>query len=186
MIVDRGGSLALMSLLHVLAATCLFKHPKHLPDFFHIMVYMFGAVGLSTINSIVLATELILKAGKGVRNIEDLCTIVLPLETLSVSAWLILQIYDACSLPLEDLQVEWRKTDTDYLVSLFQQGKSRPDLQTQVFRDRAEFFPDEVPKGNFSILLKNVVKDDVGVYRCQVNTTQDTGQVIMEIKEIGM
>ncbi|KAI5108459.1 hypothetical protein C0J45_2053 [Silurus meridionalis] len=32
-------------------------------DFFHIMVYMFGAVGLSTINSIVLATELILKAG---------------------------------------------------------------------------------------------------------------------------
>ncbi|XP_046732672.1 uncharacterized protein LOC124403113 isoform X1 [Silurus meridionalis] len=92
---DRGGFLALMPLLHVLAATCLFKHPKHLPDLLHIMVYMFGAVGLSTINSIVLATELILKEGKGVRNIEDLCTIVLPLETLFVSAWLILQIYDA-------------------------------------------------------------------------------------------
>ncbi|XP_046721735.1 junctional adhesion molecule-like isoform X2 [Silurus meridionalis] len=88
------------------------------------------------------------------------------------------------SLPLEDLQVEWRKMDSDSVVSLFQQGKSRPDLQTQVFRDRAGFFPDEVSKGNFSILLKNVVKENAGVYRCQVNTTQDTGEVIMEIKEI--
>ncbi|KAI5108454.1 butyrophilin-like protein 2, partial [Silurus meridionalis] len=70
------------------------------------------------------------------------------------------------SLPLEDLQVEWRKMDAGSVVSLFQQGKSRPDLQTQVFRDRAGFFPDEVSKGNFSILLKNVVKEDAGVYRC--------------------
>ncbi|KAI5108457.1 butyrophilin subfamily 2 member A2-like, partial [Silurus meridionalis] len=72
------------------------------------------------------------------------------------------------SLPLEDLQVEWRKLDTDSLVSLFQQGKSRPDLQSQVFRDRADFFPDKVSKGNFSISIENVAKEDAGVYRCQV------------------
>ncbi|KAI5611677.1 hypothetical protein C0J50_1318, partial [Silurus asotus] len=96
----------------------------------------------------------------------------------------LLPCFTESSLPLEDLQVEWRKMDTNSVVSLFQQGKSRPDLQTQVFRDRAEFFPDEVSKGNFSILLKNVVKEDAGVYRCQVNTTQDTAEVIMEMKEI--
>ncbi|KAG7334453.1 hypothetical protein KOW79_002860 [Hemibagrus wyckioides] len=58
-----SGYLALMPLVHVLAAICLFKHPKYLPDFLHVMIYMFGAVGLSTLNAIVLATELILKAG---------------------------------------------------------------------------------------------------------------------------
>ncbi|KAI5108451.1 butyrophilin-like protein 2, partial [Silurus meridionalis] len=69
---------------------------------------------------------------------------------------------------VEDLQVEWRKMDSDSVVSLFQQGKNRPDLQSQVFRDRAVFFSNEVSKGNFSILLKNLVEDDVGVFRCQV------------------
>ncbi|KAI5108453.1 hypothetical protein C0J45_2047 [Silurus meridionalis] len=64
-------------------------------EVFHIMVYMFGAVGLSAVNAIVLATELILKAGKGARTIEDLRVIVLPFETVFVFAWLTLQIYNA-------------------------------------------------------------------------------------------
>ena len=32
-------------------------------DFLHMMIYMFGAVVLSTVSAIALATELILKAG---------------------------------------------------------------------------------------------------------------------------
>ncbi|XP_060781240.1 uncharacterized protein LOC132889092 isoform X2 [Neoarius graeffei] len=92
---DHAGYLALIALVHVLAAACLFKHPKYLPGLLHTMTYMFGAVGLSTINAIALATELILKAVKGTRNIEDLRVIVLPLETVFLIAWLALQIYDA-------------------------------------------------------------------------------------------
>ncbi|XP_058242080.1 uncharacterized protein LOC131351013 [Hemibagrus wyckioides] len=91
---DRSGYLALIPLVHVLTAICLFRHPKYLPDFLHVMIYMFGAVGLSSINAIVLATELILKAGKGLRTLGDLRVVVLPLETLYFSAWLALQIYD--------------------------------------------------------------------------------------------
>ncbi|XP_060727717.1 uncharacterized protein LOC132846928 [Tachysurus vachellii] len=87
-------------------------------------------------------------------------------------------------LPLEGLQVEWRKTDSDSLVGLFQQGKSRPDLQSQGFRGRVDFFPHELTKGNFSILLKNVVEEDTGGYRCKVNTTQDSSEVIMEVSNI--
>ncbi|XP_053476307.1 uncharacterized protein LOC128605161 isoform X2 [Ictalurus furcatus] len=92
---ERAGYLALTPLIHVLAATCLFKHPKRLPGYFHIMVYMFGAVGLSAVNAIALTTELILKAGNGARTIGDLRVIVLSLETVFISAWLALQIYNA-------------------------------------------------------------------------------------------
>ncbi|XP_047668831.1 uncharacterized protein LOC113655243 isoform X2 [Tachysurus fulvidraco] len=92
---DLNGYLALIPLIHVLTATCLFKHPKYLPDFLHMMIYMFGAVVLSTVSAIALATELILKAGKGARSIGDLRVIVLPLETVFCSAWLMLQIYDS-------------------------------------------------------------------------------------------
>ncbi|XP_060727296.1 uncharacterized protein LOC132846619 isoform X2 [Tachysurus vachellii] len=87
-------------------------------------------------------------------------------------------------LPLEGLQVEWRKTNSDSLVGLFQQGKSRPDLQSQGFRGRVDFFAHELTKGNFSILLKNVVEEDAGGYRCKVNTAQDSSEVIMEVSNI--
>ncbi|KAG7334452.1 hypothetical protein KOW79_002859 [Hemibagrus wyckioides] len=87
-------------------------------------------------------------------------------------------------LPLEGLQVEWRKKDSDSLVSLFQQGKSRPDLQSQVFKGRVDFFQDELLKGNFSILLKNVLLEDAGGYRCKVNTSQGFTEVMMEVRNI--
>ncbi|KAM9477727.1 uncharacterized protein Hap1MRO34_010506 isoform 2-T2 [Clarias gariepinus] len=92
---DRAGSLALMPLVQVLVATCFFKHPKVLPDFIHIVIYMFGAVGLSIVNAIALATELILKTEAGARTIEDLRLIVLPFEMVSLFAWLTIQIYSA-------------------------------------------------------------------------------------------
>ncbi|XP_017319044.2 uncharacterized protein LOC108263096 isoform X1 [Ictalurus punctatus] len=92
---ERAGYLALTPLIHVLAAACLFKHPKRLPGYFQTMVYMFGAVGLSTVNAIALTTELILKAGNGARTIGDLRVIVLSLETVFISAWLALQTYNA-------------------------------------------------------------------------------------------
>ncbi|XP_053088314.1 uncharacterized protein LOC113541944 [Pangasianodon hypophthalmus] len=92
---DAAGYMTLLVFAHILASTCLFKHPKYLPYFLHIMIYMFGAVGLSIVNAIALATELILTAEKGARTIGDLRVIVFSLETTFVSAWLTLQLYDA-------------------------------------------------------------------------------------------
>ncbi|KAM9477258.1 uncharacterized protein Hap1MRO34_010118 isoform 2-T2 [Clarias gariepinus] len=91
---DRVGSLALTPLLHVLVATCFCKHPKVSPDFLHIVIYMFGAVGLSIVNAIALATELILKEEGGAQN-TDLRLIVLPFEIVFLFAWLTLQVYNA-------------------------------------------------------------------------------------------
>ncbi|XP_046721762.1 uncharacterized protein LOC124396631 isoform X2 [Silurus meridionalis] len=70
----------------------IFREEK---DLLHIMVYMFGAVGLSSVNAIALASELILKAETGARTIGDLRVIVFSLETVFLSTWLTLQIYSA-------------------------------------------------------------------------------------------
>ncbi|XP_048048474.1 butyrophilin-like protein 2 [Megalobrama amblycephala] len=65
--------------------------------------------------------------------------------------------------------VSWKKTDEDdILVLLYQDNKALPDLSNEQYRDRVEFFTDEIPKGNFSLRLKNVGTRDKGVYMCQV------------------
>ncbi|XP_072534730.1 uncharacterized protein [Salminus brasiliensis] len=93
---DGKGYMALTALLHVSAATSLFKHPDDLPNIPHCVIYIFGAVGLNTVNSIALVLELCLKAGSGARTVEDLRVIVLPSETLFIAGWLVLQIYGVC------------------------------------------------------------------------------------------
>ncbi|KAL7876949.1 hypothetical protein SRHO_G00035920 [Serrasalmus rhombeus] len=96
----------------------------------------------------------------------------------------LLPCFSQSPLPLEGLQVEWRKADSESLVILFQQGEVRPDHQSQPFRDRVHLFPDEISKGNFSILLNNVVRNDTGVYRCKVSTTQESSETEVELKDI--
>ncbi|KAL7889289.1 hypothetical protein AOLI_G00015470 [Acnodon oligacanthus] len=93
----------------------------------------------------------------------------------------LLPCFSRIPLPLEGLQVEWRKAGSESLVILFQQGENRPDLQSQSFRDRVHLFPDEISKGNFSILLNNVIRNDTGVYRCKVSTTQESSETEVEL-----
>ncbi|KAK7174270.1 hypothetical protein R3I93_001465 [Phoxinus phoxinus] len=71
----------------------------------------------------------------------------------------------------EDIEeVSWRKTDEDgdILVLLYQNNEAFPDSSDERYRDRVEFFADEIPKGNFSFRLKSVRTEDKGVYMCQV------------------
>ncbi|XP_036427992.1 uncharacterized protein LOC118809112 isoform X1 [Colossoma macropomum] len=58
----------------------------------HAIVYMLGAVGLSFVNSIALAVELILKARNGERTVEDLRVILIPSESVFAIGCLMLQI----------------------------------------------------------------------------------------------
>ncbi|KAI4881934.1 hypothetical protein NFI96_034125 [Prochilodus magdalenae] len=94
---------------------------------------------------------------------------------------LLLPCFSQSPLPLKDLQVEWTKTDSEALVIVFQQGESRPHLQSQSFRDRVHLFPEEIHKGNFSISLNDVVSTDAGVYRCRVSTTQASSETEVEL-----
>ncbi|XP_042565328.1 butyrophilin-like protein 2 [Clupea harengus] len=88
-------------------------------------------------------------------------------------------------LPLDDLEVEWRRTDSKALVHLFQEGESRPESQSDAYRDRAHFFTErEIAKGNYSLLLRNVTTDDAGIYSCGVYTNEETGEIAVEIEAI--
>ncbi|KAL0199330.1 hypothetical protein M9458_007870, partial [Cirrhinus mrigala] len=73
-------------------------------------------------------------------------------------------------IPSEDLEVSWMKTDEDedIMVLLYQNNEASPEASVERYRDRVEFFTDEIPKGNFSLRLKSVIFEDKGVYMCEV------------------
>ncbi|XP_073695289.1 uncharacterized protein [Garra rufa] len=87
-------------------------------------------------------------------------------------------------LPLEDLEVEWRRTDSDILVHLFQDGESRAESQHQDYQYRAHFFTKEIQRGNFSHRLDNLRAKDEGEYTCTVYSQQESGETVVEIKDV--
>ncbi|XP_023697609.2 uncharacterized protein [Paramormyrops kingsleyae] len=105
-----------------------------------------------------------------------------------LTAWLggavLLPCFVDRPLPLKELQVDWRRTDSDTIVHLFQDGQSRPESQGDAYRDRAHFFSQEIPKGNFSLLLDGVRTADAGVYECVVYTEQEHHETRVEIQEL--
>ncbi|KAF4107030.1 uncharacterized protein LOC131549756 isoform X2 [Onychostoma macrolepis] len=85
-------------------------------------------------------------------------------------------------LLMEDLEVEWRRTDSKALVHLYQDGESRAEAQQQDYRDRAHFFTDQIQHGNFSLCLDNLRAEDEGRYTCRVYSQQDSGETVVQIK----
>uniref|UniRef100_A0A8C1LLX4 Ig-like domain-containing protein n=1 Tax=Cyprinus carpio TaxID=7962 RepID=A0A8C1LLX4_CYPCA len=85
-------------------------------------------------------------------------------------------------LVMEDLKVEWSRTDSGTLVHLYQDGESRPEVQQQDYHDRAHFFTDQIQHGNFSLRLDNLRAEDEGRYTCRVYSQQDSGETVVRIK----
>ncbi|XP_037399831.1 butyrophilin subfamily 2 member A2-like [Pygocentrus nattereri] len=104
--------------------------------------------------------------------------------TVELGGSVMLPCYVETPIPLEELEVEWKRADSEALVHLFQDGESRPEAQDQAYSGRASFFTEEVERGNFSLLLTNLTTKDAGVYNCFVYSQQETGQTSVEIKEI--
>ncbi|ROK15814.1 Selection and upkeep of intraepithelial T-cells protein 8 [Anabarilius grahami] len=86
--------------------------------------------------------------------------------------------------PVEELKVEWKKTGEEAYMHLFQNGEVRPEAQYPSYRDRAHFFPEQIFKGNFSILLENITVKDTGIYRCVVYFDQDVGEIPVTIQHV--
>ncbi|XP_051745037.1 uncharacterized protein LOC127509873 [Ctenopharyngodon idella] len=94
----------------------------------------------------------------------------------------ILPCYVDGPLLMEDLEVEWRRRDSETLVHLFQDGESRPEAQQQDYQDRAHFFTEHIKDGNFSLRLDNLRAEDEGEYTCTVHHQQESGETVVEIK----
>uniref|UniRef100_A0A8C1LS28 Ig-like domain-containing protein n=1 Tax=Cyprinus carpio TaxID=7962 RepID=A0A8C1LS28_CYPCA len=85
-------------------------------------------------------------------------------------------------LSVEGLEVEWRRTDPETLVHLYQDGESRTESQQQDYQDRAHFFTDQIQHGNFSLRLDNLRAEDEGQYKCKVYVQQESGETVVQIK----
>ncbi|XP_056609737.1 uncharacterized protein LOC130426812 isoform X2 [Triplophysa dalaica] len=85
---------------------------------------------------------------------------------------------------LKDLEVEWKRSDSQTLIHLYQDGDIRPDFQNEDYHDRAHFFTEDIKQGNFSLLLKNVRQEDEGQYTCTVHSGQESGETVVEIKDV--
>ncbi|XP_073799765.1 butyrophilin subfamily 2 member A1-like [Danio rerio] len=94
----------------------------------------------------------------------------------------VLPCYVDEALPVEDLEVEWRRADSETLVHLYQDGESQAEVQQQDYHDRAHFFTEEIQHGNFSLRLDNLTAQDEGEYRCTVHSQQDSGEAVAQIK----
>ncbi len=77
------------------------------------------------------------------------------------------------SLLQKSLKVEWRRTDSETLVHLYQDGESRPKKQHKDYHQRAHFITEKIKDGNFSIRLEKVRAGDAGKYTCKVYSDQD-------------
>ncbi|KAI1885387.1 hypothetical protein AGOR_G00219610 [Albula goreensis] len=69
---EHAAWVCLIAFMFILTVTAGFKHRSNLPGVPQICVYCFGAAGLPIVNCVALATELIQKAYKGERTVEDL------------------------------------------------------------------------------------------------------------------
>ncbi|XP_055026565.2 uncharacterized protein [Misgurnus anguillicaudatus] len=97
---------------------------------------------------------------------------------------LILPCYVETPLALDELEVEWKRTDEQILVHLFQNGEVRPESQYQSYRGRVHFVSDQISKGNFSIVLENITVADTGIYECVVYSHKDVGKISAQIQRV--
>ncbi|XP_059355053.1 butyrophilin-like protein 2 [Carassius carassius] len=84
-------------------------------------------------------------------------------------------------LPVEDLEVEWRRPDSETLVHLYQDGKSQTEVQQEDYQNRANFFTEEFQHGNFSLRLDDLRAEDEGRYTCTVHSQQESGETVVQI-----
>ena len=87
--------------------------------------------------------------------------------------------------PEELIEVSWRRTDQGMLVLLYQHGEVLPDSSHERYRGRAEFFTTEIPKGNFSLRLRNLRTEDKGEYICEAHSGLLSANTTVELLSLG-
>ncbi|KAL2089143.1 hypothetical protein ACEWY4_016042 [Coilia grayii] len=84
-------------------------------------------------------------------------------------------------------EVSWKKVDSDeslILVLLFQDNETYPGHAS--YQGRAEFFTTEIPKGNFSLRLKDVRTEDKGEYICEAHSGHLSANTTVKLQQLGL
>ncbi|XP_053353258.1 V-set domain-containing T-cell activation inhibitor 1 [Clarias gariepinus] len=81
-----------------------------------------------------------------------------------------------------DVSITWQKDGLTGVVYQYQKKVANLQQQNPQFKNRVGLFPDAIPKGNASLLLRMVKTDDEGVYRCSVAASGVTGTVSINLR----
>ncbi|XP_028811609.1 uncharacterized protein LOC114765584 [Denticeps clupeoides] len=83
-------------------------------------------------------------------------------------------------------EVVWKRPDQDVIVLLYKGGEVLPESSHERYRGRAEFFPAEIHKGNFSLRLKEVRTEDKGDFMCEVHTSLLSASTTVLLQDLGL
>ncbi len=86
-------------------------------------------------------------------------------------------------LKLQDTYVHWRDKN-DKIVHSVLKGKDSVAGQDQWYKNRAETFPDEYLRINFSIKLSGLTHADAGEYICYITPSNEQETVLLIIKGV--
>ncbi len=83
-------------------------------------------------------------------------------------------------LKLQDIDVFWRDKDSEIIYNLIK-GTDSLETQDPRYKNRAQTFPDEYKRGNFSIKLINLTHADAGMFICFITPSdeQETVELII-------
>ncbi|XP_069044547.1 butyrophilin subfamily 3 member A2-like isoform X4 [Lepisosteus oculatus] len=82
----------------------------------------------------------------------------------------VLPCYLSPSISVLDLEIRWFRGDFSELVFLYRKHKNLFDYQLPSYKGRTDLFPEEFPRGNASLSLKDVRGTDDGLYTCLVQS----------------
>ncbi|XP_042567939.1 CD276 antigen homolog [Cyprinus carpio] len=83
---------------------------------------------------------------------------------------------------LQDINVLWRNKDSETIYNLIK-GKGSVERQDPQYKNRAETFPEEYERGNFSIKLINLNHTDAGQFSCFITHTDELCTIQLIINE---
>ncbi len=81
----------------------------------------------------------------------------------------------------EDITVYWRHNSSRNVYDIIE-GKGSVEKQDTVYKNRAESFPNEYMKGNFSLKLHNLQYNDAGKYVCYITKTHQNPSTQLSVK----
>lgn len=89
-------------------------------------------------------------------------------------------------IPPGDLEeVAWKKKDSKISVLVFKYGQNLSASTHAPYRNRVEFFTEEISKGNYSLRLKHVRPEDEGEYVCEAYSGHLSANTTIVLRGLG-
>ncbi|XP_058617144.1 ICOS ligand-like [Onychostoma macrolepis] len=86
-------------------------------------------------------------------------------------------------LKLQDVDVFWRHNGSKIVFDIIK-GEDSLENQGQWYKNRAETFPEEYVRGNFSIKLSGLTHADAGKYICLITPSDEQETVELIINDL--